>query len=133
MIVLIVDDVDDNRELLSRLVLIQGHQPITAGDGLEAVELTRKHQPDLIFMDISMPVMSGYEAISLIRKDNGFADIPIIAFTADAMPEDQDACYAAGCDDVLTKPLDISHVQQILSQYAELSADGLFISEVGNG
>ena len=118
MIVLIADDVADNRDLLSRLVQIHGHEPIVAADGLEAVEKTRLQAPDLIFMDISMPIMSGYEAISLIRKDSRYANTPIIAFTAHAMREDQEACRAAGCDEVVTKPLDISRVQEILLQYA---------------
>ena len=119
MIVLIADDIEDNRELLCRLVQLQGYESITATHGLEAVEQARKHHPDFIFMDISMPVMSGYEAVALIRKDLRFADTPIVAFTAHAMSQELDACYEAGCTDVVTKPLDISRIQQLLIQHAD--------------
>ena len=133
MIVLIADDVADNRELLSRLVQLQGHEPITASNGVEAIKQVRKHHPDVIFMDIAMPVMSGFEAVALIRRDPRFSETPIVAFTAHAMSPEIDACYDAGCNDVVTKPLDISHVQRLLIEYGESWAREQTGGEASNG
>ena len=119
MIVLIADDVADNRELLCRLAELQGHEAIAVSNGLEVVEKARQHHPDIILMDNSMPGMSGCEAAALIRRDPRFSSTPIVAFTEYSESAEIDACFAAGCSDVVSKPLDISRVQQLLIQYAE--------------
>ncbi len=133
MIVLIADAAAENSELLCRLVQLQGHEPITASNGLEAVEQTRLHHPDFIFIDADLLVMSGDEAVTLIRKDARFADTPIVAFAADAQSADFDACRVAGCTDVVAKPLDFSRVQQLLIQHAELLDEARAVSESSNG
>lgn len=118
MIVLIADDVPDNSDLLSRLVRLHGHDPVIAANGVEALALARQHRPDLIFMDMSMPVMSGYEATRAIRQTPDISETPIIAFTAHAMAADKEACFEAGCDKVMTKPIDIIQLRELLEHFA---------------
>lgn len=100
--ILVVDDVSDNRLLIERYMQGTGAQILMASNGLDAIEITEKEDPDLVLMDIQMPVMDGYETVRRIRGQ-GFIK-PIIALTAHAMKEEAQKCLDAGCDDVLTKP-----------------------------
>ena len=102
--VLIADDSPINLSLMVDLAEMNGLTVIRAKDGAEAVKLTRTQTPDLVLMDIQMPVMDGLEATRILKADPNTASIPILAVTALAMPEDVDRCLEAGCDSYLAKP-----------------------------
>jgi two-component system, cell cycle response regulator DivK len=102
--ILIVEDVEFNVELLVQL-LEDEYELITAGDGAQGVDLAERERPDLILMDLSLPVMDGWEAARRIKANAALAHIPIIALSAHAMNGDAEKAMAAGSDDYLTKPL----------------------------
>ncbi|MEP6900653.1 MAG: response regulator [Actinomycetota bacterium] len=114
--VLIVEDYADTRTMMRYLLQHFGYEVFEAADGQEAVDRARENHPDLILMDISMPVMDGLTATQIIRKFEGFAKIPIIAVTAYGKSYYRQA-IEAGCDDLINKPLDFENLQPILEQY----------------
>ncbi len=103
--VLVVDDAAYNREILVQN-LEDEYEVLQATDGVAAVVLARTRQPDLILLDLSLPVLDGWEAARLLRADPATAWIPIVAVTAHAMAGDEARALASGCDDYLPKPLD---------------------------
>jgi two-component system cell cycle response regulator DivK len=102
--ILIVEDVEYNVDLLMQL-LEDEYELVTAGDGAQGVELAEQERPDLILMDLSLPVMDGWEATRRIKANATLAHIPIIGLSAHAMSGDAEKALAAGCDDYLAKPL----------------------------
>ena len=105
--ILLVEDNPDNRDMLSRRLLRRGFTLSFAADGVEAVERTTAERPDLVLMDLSLPVMDGWEATRRIKADPQTREIPIIALTAHAMAGDRQKAVDAGCDDYDTKPVDL--------------------------
>ena len=105
--ILVVEDVDDNRDMLSRRLQRKGHRVVQAVDGQEAVEMAARERPDLILMDVSLPVMDGLEATRRIRARAQTQTTPIIAVTAHAMADDRDKALRAGCDDYHAKPVEL--------------------------
>jgi len=103
--ILIVDDTDWNRDLLVQL-LEEDYQVLEAIDGAEGVKKTEADKPDLILMDLGMPVMDGWEATRRIKANDSLKHIPIIAVTSHAMVGDEIDARKAGCDDYLPKPID---------------------------
>lgn len=103
--ILIVEDVALNRDLLMQL-LEDDYALMMAVDGAAGVAMAASHTPDLILMDLSLPVIDGWEATRRIKADPATAGIPVIAITANAMSGDADKAKAAGCDDFMTKPVD---------------------------
>jgi CheY-like chemotaxis protein len=103
--ILIVEDVDYNRDLLVQL-LEEDYEILTAADGAAGVETATRVRPDLILMDLSLPVVDGWEATRRLKARPETAAIPVIALTAHAMQGDEDKARACGCDDYLTKPID---------------------------
>jgi len=103
--ILVVEDVDFNRDLVVQL-LEDNYQVIEAVNGQEGVSIAEKEKPELILMDLSLPVMDGWEATRILKSDTELRSIPIIALTAHAMKGDEEKALAAGCDDYLVKPLD---------------------------
>src|SRR5437763_14552981 len=103
--ILIVEDVELNRDLLTQL-LEEDYELVSAADGAAGVEKATSEQPDLILMDLSLPVIDGWEATRRIKAAAATAAIPIIALTAHAMSGDEEKARAAGCDDFMTKPID---------------------------
>jgi two-component system cell cycle response regulator DivK len=103
--VLIVEDVEYNVDLLVQL-LEEDYLLVTASNGQQGVNMAESERPDLILMDMSLPVVDGWEATRRIKADEQLKHIPIIALTAHAMSGDKEKAFAAGCDSYLTKPLD---------------------------
>jgi two-component system cell cycle response regulator DivK len=104
--VLLVEDNEMNRDMLSRRLERKGFDVVFAQDGSVAIELAGSERPALILMDMSLPVMDGWEATRRIKADPGTSSIPIIALTAHAMAGDKEKALEAGCEDYDTKPVD---------------------------
>ena len=117
--ILLVEDNEANRDMLSRRLLRRGYEILIAVDGREGIEMAAKEHPDLILMDMHLPVMDGWEATRQIKSDEQTGGIPIIALTADAMPGDREKAIDAGCDDYETKPIAfkqlLTKMEQLLS------------------
>ncbi len=105
--ILLVEDNEMNRDMLSRRLERRGHAVTCAVDGLQGIESARRENPDLILMDMSLPVMDGWEATRALKADPVTARIPVIALTAHAMAEDERRAREAGCDDFDTKPIEL--------------------------
>ena len=103
--ILIVEDIAFNVELLVQL-LEDEYELVVANDGETAVQMAQSERPNLILMDMSLPVLNGWEATQQIKANDSLQHIPIIALTAHAMSGDEERARAAGCDDYLSKPLD---------------------------
>lgn len=118
--ILIVEDNEMNRDMLSRRLERRGFTVVMAVDGGEGVAMARSEMPDLVLMDMSLPVMNGWEATQAIRADATIAHLPVIALTAHSMPGDREKAMEAGCDDYDTKPVDLA---RLLSKMAALGAE----------
>ena len=105
--ILLVEDNDLNRDMLARRLARRGFVLILAKDGAEAMALAASEQPDLILMDMSLPVVDGWEATRRLKADGQTKQIPIIALTAHAMPEDERKAREVGCNDYDTKPIEL--------------------------
>ena len=105
--ILLVEDNELNRDMLSRRLLRQGFEVAVAADGREGVDMARSTPPDLILMDMSLPILSGWDAARQLKSEEATRSIPIIALTAHAMSGDEDAARQAGCDDFDTKPIEL--------------------------
>lgn len=115
MIILVVDDHDDAREAMKALLLIEGHDVVEATNGREAIAVATRVQPDLILMDMAMPLMDGLTATRLLRAEPKTAGIPIIAVTAHGDDAGwREAALNSGCDDCFTKPLNFALLQILL-------------------
>ncbi len=108
--ILLVEDNEMNRDMLSRRLARKGYDVSIAVDGGEGVRRAQEEQPDLILMDMSLPVLDGWEATRQIKTDPATAEIPVIALTAHAMSGDEAKCREAGCDDFDTKPVDLKRL-----------------------
>jgi two-component system, cell cycle response regulator DivK len=106
MKILYVEDNEDNVYMLKRRLSKLSWEVLIAGNGEEGIAMARSHLPDLILMDLSLPVMDGWEATRQIKACAETSHIPVIALTANAMAGDKDRALAAGCDDFDTKPID---------------------------
>jgi CheY-like chemotaxis protein len=102
---LLIEDNELNRDALGRLLARHGHTVLAARDGAEGVELALQAQPDLILMDLGLPLIDGHEATRMLRATPATAGIPVIALTAHAMDSDREQALAAGCDAFETKPV----------------------------
>ncbi len=118
MKILIVEDNEMNRDMLSRRLIKKGFEIIIAVDGEEGVKKTINEKPDLILMDMSLPVMDGWEATKKLKSNSDTSKIPIIALTAHAMAQDKEKALAAGCDEYDTKPIDLD---RLLSKISSLT------------
>jgi CheY-like chemotaxis protein len=108
--ILLVEDNEMNRDMLSRRLARKGYEVVIAQDGEEGVLRARAEQPDLILMDMSLPVKDGWAATREIKADHALRMIPIIALTAHAMAGDRDKAMEAGCDDYDTKPVEFERL-----------------------
>jgi CheY-like chemotaxis protein len=105
--ILLVEDNDMNRDMLSRRLIKRGYQVTMAVDGQQGVDMAREESPDLILMDMSLPVLDGWEAAKRLKSMDETRAIPIIALTAHAMSGDREKAVEAGCNDFDTKPVDL--------------------------
>jgi CheY-like chemotaxis protein len=119
--ILIVEDNEMNRDMLSRRLERKGYQVAIAVDGQEGVDKAKADKPDLILMDMSLPVLDGWEATRRLKADTDTRGIPIIALTAHAMASDEQKAREAGCDDFDTKPIELT---RLLDKMQQLLGDG---------
>jgi CheY-like chemotaxis protein len=105
--ILIVEDNDLSRDMLSRRLAKRGYDVVVAAHGEEGVEKAAAESPDLILMDLAMPVLDGWEATRRIKAERRTADIPVIGLSAHAMAEDEERARGVGCDDFDTKPVEL--------------------------
>lgn len=105
--ILLVEDNELNRDMLSRRLLKRGYSIVMAIDGAEGIAMAASELPDLILMDMSLPVIDGWTATRRLKEDTATAAIPVIGLTAHAMEGDREKCLAAGCEDYDTKPVDL--------------------------
>jgi two-component system, cell cycle response regulator DivK len=117
--VLLVEDNEMNRDMLSRRLTRRGFEVIFAVDGQQGVDLARTQRPDIILMDMSLPVLDGWEATRLVKADDATRCVPVIGLTAHAMSGDRERAIEAGCDDYDTKPVEldrlIGKIERLLS------------------
>jgi CheY-like chemotaxis protein len=105
--ILLVEDNEMNRDMLSRRLQRKGYEVLMAVDGQAGVDMARTAAPDLVLMDMSLPVLDGWEATRRIKGDSATQGIPVIALTAHAMSGDREKALEAGCDDYDTKPIEM--------------------------
>lgn len=116
--ILIVDDDPRNIFALEATLKAKGYNCLTANSAMEGIELLKTDAGiNIVLMDIMMPDMDGYEALTRIRKMNGMNNLPIIAVTAQAMVGDREKCLAAGANDYISKPINVDHLMAILKEY----------------
>lgn len=117
--ILLVEDNETNRDMLSRRLIRKGYEVVMAEDGQRAVEMAAAENPDIILMDMSLPVIDGWEATRQVKAGEATRAIPIIALTAHAMAGDREKALDAGCDDYDTKPIEF---QRLLDKITALLA-----------
>jgi two-component system, cell cycle response regulator DivK len=105
--ILIVEDDEMNRDMLSRRLVMQGYSVVQATDGMEGLEMAAAEAPDLILMDMSLPDLDGWETTRRLKAEEDTRPIPVIALTAHALVSDRRKAIEAGCDDYDTKPVDL--------------------------
>ena len=115
--ILIVEDNEMNRDMLSRRLERRGFAIVMAVDGQQGVDMTRSEKPDLVLMDMSLPVMDGWTATQTIKGDAELKGIPVIALTAHAMEGDREKAMAAGCDDYDTKPIELPRLLEKIAKF----------------
>ncbi len=108
--ILLVEDNEDNRDMLSRRLERKGFVVTLAIDGLDGINKAKENMPDLILMDMSLPIMDGWQATKTLKSEPETKNIPVIALTAHAMSSDRDKAIEAGCDDYDTKPVDFKRL-----------------------
>jgi two-component system, cell cycle response regulator DivK len=108
--ILLIEDNEMNRDMLSRRLVKRGYEVVVAVDGREGVDKARAEAPTLVLMDMSLPVLDGWEATRELRADPATRSIPVIALTAHAMAGDREKALAAGCDDFDTKPIELERL-----------------------
>ncbi|HET7321993.1 MAG TPA: response regulator [Longimicrobiaceae bacterium] len=120
---LLVEDNEMNRDMLSRRLARRGYEVVIAVDGQTGIDLAASAAPDLILMDMSLPVVDGWEATRHLKADERLRRIPIIALTAHAMSGDEQKAREAGCDDFDTKPIELPRLLGKIERWLERGAD----------
>ena len=115
--ILVVEDNQDNREMVVKVLKFHGYQVVEAVDGEEAIEKAKSENPDLILLDIYLPKMDGYEATKILKRDGRLKDIPVIALTAHAMKGNREEALAAGCDGYIPKPIDVRELPKQIQHF----------------
>ncbi len=115
--VLLVEDNEMNRDMLSRRLIRRGFNVVIAVDGAQGVDMTVSESPDLILLDMSLPVMNGWDVAQKLKADSSTNRIPIIALTAHAMGGDREKALEAGCDEYETKPVQFKRLLEKINQF----------------
>jgi CheY-like chemotaxis protein len=115
--ILIVEDNFSNRKLIEAVLKPRGYNLLIATNGIEAIELASRERPDLILMDLQLPMLSGYETTRRLKKCSSTACIPVVALTAHVMVEDRQQAMACGCDGFIAKPIDTRAFPHDLRKY----------------
>jgi two-component system cell cycle response regulator DivK len=115
--ILIVEDDSRNLKLIRDLLQVKGYRTLEATDGKQGIESAKTNKPDLIVMDIQMPVMDGLEATKILKASEETKGIPVIALTSYAMKGDEERILGAGCDDYITKPIDTKDFLKRVAKY----------------
>lgn len=115
--ILVVEDNMDTYELVHFILEKNGFETFLAVNGRDGVTAAQKQRPDLIIMDMSMPEMDGWTATSLIKKDEKISAIPLVALTAHALPGDRQRAMDAGCDEYITKPMDLGDLVETVQYW----------------
>jgi len=121
-VILIIEDNEMSLTMVRYLLEVNGYTVLEARDGEAGVQMVKGCQPDLVLMDLQLPVKSGYEAISELRADAAFSSLPIVAFTASAMDEEHERAMAHGCTGFITKPIDIHQFVETVEGYLNRNA-----------
>ena len=116
--VLLVEDNEMNRDMLSRRLVRNGYEVVIAVNGQQGLDMAAGEKPDLILMDMSLPVLDGWEATRRLKADPATSAIPVIALTAHAMESDKEKALAAGCDDFDTKPIELPRLLEKMKAFA---------------
>jgi CheY-like chemotaxis protein len=116
-LILLADDNEDNISMILEFLQVQGYRVVVAQNGSEAIELAKEEKPNVILMDIQMPVMDGLEATRRLKADANLAGIPIIALTALAMTGDRERCLAAGASEYMSKPVSPVKLVEVISTF----------------
>ncbi len=115
--VLFIEDNLDNYELVRFLLVQEGFTVLGAGDGRTGLELARERRPDLILLDLSLPEINGWQIAKLIKADPGTKAIPVVALTGHTLPGDREKALEAGCDEYISKPLDIPEFLEMVRKF----------------
>jgi len=115
--ILLVEDNEMNRDMLSRRLVRRGFEVVMAVDGEQGVHMAASDAPDLILLDMSLPVLSGWDAAQKLKADPATQEIPIIALTAHAMGGDREKALEAGCDEYDTKPVEFKRLLEKMNQF----------------
>ena len=116
--ILLIEDNELNKDMLTRRLEKKGHNVVSAGDGLSGIEVAQAEQPEVILLDMSLPIQNGWTTAKKLKADEGTNSIPIIALTAHAMEGDREKALESGCDEYDTKPIDF---QGLLSKIDKLT------------
>jgi CheY-like chemotaxis protein len=117
--ILLVEDNEMNRDMLSRRLIRRGFDVVIAVDGAQGVGMAVSESPDLILLDMSLPIMNGWDVAQKLKADSGTSSIPIIALTAHAMGGDREKALGAGCDEYETKPVDFTRLLKKISNFLD--------------
>jgi two-component system, cell cycle response regulator DivK len=123
--ILVAEDLDDTRQLLRTLLELRGHAVTEAANGQEAIKAAQEHPPDMILMDINMPVMDGIAAIQALRSYPSTKEIPIVALTARADGEWRERILSAGCNAILRKPVPFDEVEATIRRLTDGDIDSV--------
>jgi|SRR5215471_9773293 len=118
---LVVEDFEDSRFMMRRLLEMAGYNVLEASDGEQAVQMAVESRPVLILMDLSLPKLDGLSATRQIRQKKGLKTVPIVAVSAHDSPESRSEALAAGCDEYITKPIDFDHLNALLQRFVPAS------------
>ena len=121
--ILLVEDNELNRDMLSRRLKRRDYDVEMAVDGQEGIDLTKSLMPDLILMDMSLPIIDGWTATGILKSDSTTSHIPIIALTAHAMEGERQKCLEAGCDDFDTKPIEFKRLLEKINYWLEIRSE----------
>jgi CheY-like chemotaxis protein len=117
--ILVVEDYEDSRYMLGRLLELSGYRVVEAADGREGVNVAERERPDVVLMDLQMPVLDGFTATSLIRRTANISQVPIVAVSAQSTEEFVSAAARVGCDRFVSKPVDFDQLLEIVREYTE--------------